>query len=151
MRYRKFADNYKLLKNRQHSIAGAWWLGYCGDFRMASTILVPQIEFLVSQTLAKADVNVVFTKPGSMTETYMAISTLLEQPRAKEILGESLQKELELVFGSAPYFNLRNNMMHGLIDDPKGECFYPFDLYVWWLSMRLMLVEDVFSNREKGK
>lgn len=140
-----------ILKKRQHTIAGAWWLAYCGDFRIAATILVPQIEFLVSQTLAKADVNVVFTKPGSMTETYMALSTLLDQPKAKECLGEPLHKELELVFGSAPYLNLRNNMMHGLIDDPREECFYPFDLYIWWLSMRLMLVEDVFSERKKGK
>jgi len=140
-----------ILRNRQHTVAGAWWLGYCGDFRIAATILVPQIEFLVSQTLVKADVNVIFTKPGSMTETYMALSTLLEQPQTKECLGESLHKELKMVFGPAPYLNLRNNMMHGLIDDPSGECFYPFDLYIWWLSMRLMLVEDVFSDRKKGK
>jgi len=138
-----------ILKNRQHTIAGAWWLGYCGDFRISATILVPQIEFLVSQTLVNADVNVIFTKPGSMTETYMALSTLLEQPRVKECIGESLHKELELLFGAAPYLNLRNNMMHGLIDDPPKGGFYPFDMYVWWMSMRLMLVEDVFGRSIK--
>lgn len=138
-----------ILKARQHTIAGAWWLGYSGDFRMAATILVPQIEFLVSQTLLKADVNVVFTKPGSMTETYMSLSTLLEQPQAKECLGESLHKELELLFGAAPYLNLRNNMMHGLIDDPGKGGLYPFDMYVWWMSMRLMLAVDIFRDRRK--
>ena len=139
-----------LLKKRQKTIAGAWWLGYRGDWRMAATILVPQIEFLVSQVLEKKGVKVTYTHQGGMTETYMALSTLLELPEAKECLGETLWKELELLFGAAPHLNLRNNMMHGLIDDP-GEGYYcPCDLYIWWMSMRLLLVEEVFFDAENA-
>ena len=136
----------KALKGRCDTMAGAWWLGFSGDFRLAATILVPQIEYAVSQVLEKKGVKVTYIQQDSMVETYMSISSILALPEAKEYLGEALCNELELLFGAAPNLNLRNKMMHGLVDDPNKGGVYDMDLYIWWLSMRMFLIDDVFCD-----
>lgn len=137
--FRDMVSDSKFPQERVESVALGLWLGFFGEWRTASAILIPQIEHLVCTKLRDAGVEVLHGKSNTPVEDYTSLSTLLSYSQSPVVLGEVDHKELMLLFGPAPNLNWRNNIAHGLVDDASAGEFYPVDVYVWHRVLRFCL------------
>ncbi|MDX2355626.1 DUF4209 domain-containing protein [Dietzia sp. PP-33] len=107
------------------------------DFASAAAILIPQIEQLVRGVLKRHGVHTLFVDSYGV-ESEKSLSSLLAMSETAQILGESLQFELQATLIEQNGPNLRHNTAHGLLDD--SQAWSASSVYVWWLCMRLVVV-----------
>lgn len=125
-------------ERRRRSVSTALYLGFTGEFRSAVVLLVPQVDYLLRCKLQAAGVDVLHSVGGTRVENYTVLSTLLEKPECVRCLDASLYKELLLLFGSSPYFNIRNEYAHGNVDDPVDGEYSRIDMYIWWRFLKFV-------------
>ncbi|MDE9512336.1 DUF4209 domain-containing protein [Xenorhabdus bovienii] len=118
-------------------MASALWYGFEKDFGNGIYLLAPQVEHLI---------RILFKDHGIQTsnidqygiENENGLSTLLDNERAEEILGQDLLFELKAVFTESSGSNLRNNVAHGLLSDHQASLSVA-SVYAWWMVLRLVL------------
>ncbi|WP_245552766.1 DUF4209 domain-containing protein [Actinobacillus capsulatus] len=120
-------------EKREILTANALYQGFDGDFRTAIHLLAPQVENMVRQLLKSEEVTTT-TIGVDHIEHEIGLSSLLDKPEAKDILGNDLWFELQAVFSSSLGPNLRNEVGHGLLDDEKSDSIY--SVYAWWMIFR---------------
>ena len=132
-----FRDCPFIPPERMNAYAYGLFHGFHGDFLSAAHILIPQIE---------NSIRYVLTNHGIETSKQMDDGTQ-EQDSFKKILE---YKELEAIFGKDLVFdlqgllikkegaNLRNNLLHGLMDD--DEMFNAEMVYLYWLTIHIIAV-----------
>ena len=132
-----FRDCPFIPPERMNTYAYGLFHGFHGDFLSAAHILIPQIE---------NSIRYVLTNHGIETSKQMDDGTQ-EQDSFKKILE---YKELEVIFGKDLVFdlqgllikkegaNLRNNLLHGLMDD--DEMFNAEMVYLYWLTIHIIAV-----------
>lgn len=131
-------------KGRGRLFGKALFAGYERDFITALHLLVPQIEHLVRWHLKQAGEKT--TTLSSMgIETENGLSTLMELPKVKEVLGENLVFEIRALFCDAFGPNFRNEIAHGLIDE--NACHSAYAIYAWWFALRLVF--NTWWNRTR--
>lgn len=112
------------------------YYGFENDFTLSIHLLVPQVEHLVRVLLKRAGEKTT-TLDGEGIETENGLSTLLDIPKAKEVLGTDLHFELKALLVDPIGANLRNELAHGLIEADATMSLYA--VYAWWLCLRLVI------------
>lgn len=122
-------------KDRTELFGRALFAGYDRDFVTALHLLIPQIEHMVRVHLKQAGAKTTnLDKDGIENEN--GLSTLMDLPEANVVFGKDLAFELRTLFCDAFGPNLRNELVHGLLD--ADACHTPFAIYAWWLGFRLV-------------
>lgn len=122
--------------DRVYLFSSALWLGFEHDFANAIHLLCPQVEHMI---------RIKFKEEGILTsnvdrhgiENENGLSTLLDNERAEEILGEDLLFEMKAIFTDSIGDNLRNNSAHGLLNDSSSSSYG--SVYAWWMILRLVV------------
>ena len=109
--------------------------GFNMDFATSLHLLTPQIENMVRFQLKAARVSTTHLDQDGI-ETENGLSTLIDLPETKSILGENVTYEIKALFCDQLGPNLRNNTAHGLIDDNYTRSIDA--IYAWWLAFKLV-------------
>ncbi len=113
------------------------WHGFAGDFPSAISVLVPQVEQMVRDFLQVRGVFTFFVDERGV-ESKKGLNALLEMPEASRLLGADLAFELRVLLCEQVGPNLRNEVAHGLLNDPQS--WSATAVYTWWLCLRLVYV-----------
>ena len=109
-------------------------LGFEHEFLLSAHILIPQIEYLI-RFISKAN-NVTTTIIDNCgIETEKSLNKLLKEEKLQEILEIDLIKELQYLLIQPTSYNLRNEIVHALVDDNIDKVGI---IYLWWLCFRLI-------------
>ena len=110
--------------------------GFESDFAAAIHLLVPQVEHVV-RVLLKQEHEKTTTLDSTGIVTENGLGTLLENPKAKDVLGKDLHFELKALLTDPVGPNFRNDIAHGLVQDDEAMSLY--SVYIWWLCLRLLV------------
>lgn len=134
--------------DRAGLLGKALFAGFDRDFVTALHILIPQIEHLVRELLKQAGAKTTnLDKNGIENENGM--STLMGLPEAKQVFGEDLAFEMDLLFCNSSSSNLRNRLAHGLLNE--NDCNSASAIYAWWLTLRIIFntyLNTAYANFE---
>jgi len=131
--------------DRIYLFSSALWLGFEHDFANAIHLLCPQIEHMI---------RIKFKEEGILTsnvdrhgiENENGLSTLLDNERAEELLGEDLLFEMKAIFTDSISDNLRNNSAHGLLNDNSASSYA--SVYAWWMTLKLV-TRSLYDSEHK--
>jgi len=132
--------------DRIYLFSSALWLGFEHDFSNAIHLLCPQVEHMI-RIKFKAEDILTSNIDRNDIENENGLSTLLDNERAEEILGEDLLFEMKAIFTDSIGDNLRNNSAHGLLNDNSASSYG--SVYAWWMILRLV-VRSLYEQ-EKSK
>lgn len=137
---------------RVQALATGLLAGFDFDFHTALYLLAPQLEHLVRLHFKHAGVSTT-TLSKSGVENEVGLSSLMENERASEVLGEDLAFEIEALFCSPYGPNIRNEVAHGLLDHLIANS--PDAVYAWWLILKLVvrahLMQKATNQTEASK
>ncbi|MGE3629214.1 MAG: DUF4209 domain-containing protein [Sandaracinaceae bacterium] len=130
LRDRPLVDHERII-----GVAKGLSAGLAGDWIVASSILIPQFEFLIRRLLGELE-ELTSTLNADGTQREKLFSELLKKPRLTEILGEDWVFDLTS-FLVEPGGNLRNKVAHGMVTDAQ---FHTIEgPYLWYLTIELVL------------
>lgn len=112
------------------------YLGFEFRFSESIHILSPQIEYLVRDLLKKAGVRT-STIDEEGIENEVGLSSLLDKPEAKALLGDDIHFNLKALFTDPLGANIRNYVAHGLLNDNSSQS--DAVVYAWWLYFKIIL------------
>lgn len=133
-------------ETRLFSLATGLAAGLAGDWIVCTSVLVPQIEYLVRTLAGQAD-QVTSTLNADGTQREKLFSELLKNEKVGRILGEDWIFDLQALLVE-PGSNLRNRVAHGMVPDQE---FYTTDsVYLWYLVLDLVLSVGVVRAPQAG-
>jgi hypothetical protein len=112
------------------------WLGFEHDYGNAIHLLCPQVEHMI-RTKFKGKGIITSHLDLNGIENEHGLSTLLDNERAEEVLGEDLLFDMRAIFTDSVGDNLRNNCAHGLLNDHSASSYG--SVYAWWMILRLVV------------
>lgn len=134
-------------EGREYLMASALWSGFEHDFGNGIHLLAPQVEHIVRMILKGEGVHTSnIDRDGIENEN--GLTTLLNNERAEDILGEDLLFELKAVFTESVGPNLRNEVAHGLLSDRSSSSVA--SVYSWWMILRLV-VRSLYETEKDNK
>ncbi len=110
--------------------------GFVGDFLMASSLLVPQIEESLRYVLEQNNVDVSNLMDDD-TQPMKLLGRLLSFQETKTIFGEHLQFELRGLLIEKAGFEFRNQIAHGFAQ--VSDCYSEAAINIWWLVLQILL------------
>jgi len=132
---------------REGLFAKGLYAGYIGDYVTSLHILSPQIEHTLRTFLKESGAKTTVIDSVGI-ETECGLSTLVDLPETKEILGAKYTFELKSLFCDEFGPNLRNEIAHGLLEE---NGFYSTEsIYAWWWILSLV-VKGFFMQAELEK
>jgi len=147
----EFAAYHPLMDaGREPLVAEGLFAGFTGDMPKALHLLLPQMEHLIRQLLARSGITVT-SIDNLMLQEHHNLNRLLFEPKLKELLGDDLVFTLQALLAEKVGPDLRNKMAHGQLD--FDTCFGGPAVAVWWLMFRLIaapLVNEVVRRPESG-
>ncbi|XEG69229.1 DUF4209 domain-containing protein [Edwardsiella tarda] len=111
------------------------YLGFEYRFSESIHLLSPQVEYLVRSLLKKAGVRT-STVDENGIENEVGLSSLLEKPEAKKLLGDDMHFNLTALFTDPLGANIRNYVAHGLLNDHSSQS--NAVVYAWWLYFKII-------------
>lgn len=130
-------NNWFVPPGREHAFYRGLKAGLSGDFLLAGYLLIPQLEHAVRYLLERMGVVTSGLNPDRRQNEY-ALTVTLQSPyveRLNEALGVDVVYDLKTLLVEPLGPNLRNNAMHGLMDD--GAFSSRDVVYFWWLVLWL--------------
>ncbi|MCZ6103911.1 DUF4209 domain-containing protein [Campylobacter ureolyticus] len=121
-------------KNRVNLWTKGLYLGFEHEFLLSAHILIPQIEYLIRFILKANNVTTTIIDNCGI-ETEKSLNKLLKEEKLQEILEMNLIKELQYLLIQPTLYNLRNEIIHALVDDNIDKVGI---IYLWWLCFRLV-------------
>lgn len=119
-----------------------WAKGICailnGEPLMGAYVLMPQVEYII-RSLAEERLGDM-TKLQEELQHETALGGVLE--RLKSTMSEIMNDELRFFLVDGCDVNLRNEMMHGLIENPMQV--QKYSLYLLYLALNLFFREEKF-------
>jgi hypothetical protein len=117
--------------------------GLKGDFLVAGHLLIPQIENSLRATLQRMGVITTGIDSSSKRQNEQSLNVTLYQYREQleTVFGADVVFELQNLLVEPAGANLRNEAMHGVMDD--GAFFSYSIVYLWWLTLRLCCISNV--------
>lgn len=121
--------------------------GFHGDFLLASTLLIPQIENSIRYVLESHGVET-SNLMEDKTQPYKLLGQLFDILKTNAIFPPSLCFELRalLIEKDGPEF--RNRLTHGFVTE--AECYDDAAVYLWWLVLRICLAPVLSQLSDKG-
>ncbi|WFE26614.1 DUF4209 domain-containing protein [Solwaraspora sp. WMMD791] len=124
------------------------WHGLSGDFPSAISVLVPQVEQMARAFLrARGAYTLIVDERG--VESEKSLNALLAMPEAVRAFGPSLTLELRALLCEQLGPNLRNDLAHGLLNDPQS--WSAAAIYAWWICLYLVLLPYFSSEADIQK
>jgi hypothetical protein len=80
-------------------------------------------------------------------ESEKSLNALLEMPEADRAFGPNLTLELRALLCEQLGPNLRNDLAHGLLNDPQS--WSAAAVYAWWLCLYLVLLPYFHSEADE--
>ncbi len=111
--------------------------GFHGDFFSASHILIPQIENSIRYVLNNYERQTSKQIMGG-TQEERSLNQILECKELEDIFGKDLVFDLQGLLIKKEGANMRNNLMHGFLDD--YQLFSPEIVYVYWLTLHIIFI-----------
>lgn len=109
--------------------------GFHGDFVSAAHILIPQIDNSIRHILEADNIQTSKTVEGGLQEE-MGLKQTLDRDETKKMLGEDIVFDLKGLLIEKSGTNLRNKMLHGLMNDAELDS---ADLaYLYWLTLHII-------------
>lgn len=122
--------------NRLSMWAKSLFLGFELDFVTAIHLLAPLVENMVREIFKFQGISTTTIGDDSV-ETENGLGSLLDNPKASEVIDDDFLFELKAIFTDPLGFNLRNNVAHGLFCDDINYSFSA--VYTWWFCLRLII------------
>lgn len=141
--YSPIVDN-----DRIDLISSALWLGFEHDYGNAIHLLCPQVEHIIRTKFKEKNIHTTNTDLNGI-ENENGLSSLLDNKRAEEILGEDLLFDMKAIFTDSVGENLRNNCAHGLLNDNSASSYG--SIYAWWMILRLVVRAAYESEKSKNE
>ncbi len=122
---------------RMNVYAHGLFHGFHGDFLSAAHILIPQIEnsirYLLNNNGKQTSKQITggIQKEDSLNQT-------LEDDELKNLFRKDLIFDLQGLLIKKEGENMRNNLMHGFLDD--GQLFTPEMVYLYWLTLHIIFI-----------
>lgn len=123
--------------DRVQLTARGLYLGFEYRFSESIHIISPQVEFLVRNLLKGANIRT-STIDEAGIENEVGLSSLLDKPEAKILLGDDLHFNLVSLFTDPLGANIRNYVAHGLLNDYSSES--DAIVYAWWLYFKIIVM-----------
>jgi len=128
--------------DRIHLFAQGLWLGFKGDFSLASQILLPQIEngfrFIAQQ---QEITTTQLAKPIQNENTMGGVLEKIHLTTDPDVWDELNHFLIEGV-------NFRNQAMHGLLS--HGQLHH-YGIYLWWLCIKIIYNTDNYFGFKKNQ
>jgi hypothetical protein len=118
--------------------------GFQGDMIVAAHLVPPQFEAVVRHVVEIYGGTTSKLEPGGV-QPERSLGPLLETPEALRAFGEDGLFELQDLFTEQLGTNLRNEVAHGLIDDPG--LFGSDVLYAWWLLLKTLVITSKLAEQ----
>ncbi len=118
--------------------------GFHGDFHVAASLLVPQIENSLRHILEMQGIDV-SNLHSDGTQPLKILSGLLGIPELETTIGAELRFELRGILLENSGFNFRNRLCHGFVSDEDFNSVPAVN--IWWLVLRLCLV-TIYNLRD---
>ena len=134
--------------SRARIYARGLYAGFIGDFLVASHLLVPQLENSLRHILQENG-EIVTSLDNKGIQNENSINKLFEdhQERLEQLIGEDVTYDLRGLLAAHTGTNLRNRLSHGLLDDAVFMDAFPFhSIYLWWLTLRLVIIAHVLNQ-----
>lgn len=130
-------DNGFVPPERRFLFARGLIAGLKGDFDISAHLLIPQIENSLRVTLQRMGVITTGLNSANRRQNEQSLNvTLYDYQHALEsVYGAAVIFELQNLLVEPLGSNLRNEAMHGLMND--GAFFSHPMVYLWWLTLRL--------------
>jgi tetratricopeptide (TPR) repeat protein len=124
-------------KGREQQFARGLHAGLEGDFLLAAHFLIPQVENLLRVILQRRGVITTGLDTTSKRQNEQSLNvTLYEyEDELVSMFGHGVVFELQNLLVEPLGSNLRNEAMHGLMDD--GAFYTHPVVYLWWLVLRI--------------
>ncbi len=122
---------------RVNTYAYGFFHGFHGDFLSAAHILIPQIENSIRYILNNYERQTSRLIEGGIQEE-STLNYMLECEELVEMLGKDLVFDLQGLLIKKEGENMRNNLMHGLLDD--DQLFAPEFVYLYWLILHIIFL-----------
>ena len=97
------------------SLRGGLQAFEAADHWTALHVLVPQLERFVRMIGVAVGANLHAYTPGGGLR-WRALEELLDEPRARAVIGDDIAKDINAVFTGPHGPNIRNNLAHGALD-----------------------------------
>ncbi|WP_313390081.1 DUF4209 domain-containing protein [Leclercia sp.] len=123
--------------DRVQLTARGLYLGFEYRFSESIHMISPQIEFMVRNLLKQANVRT-STIDEAGIENEVGLSSLLDKPEAKSLLGNDLHFNLVSLYTDPLGANLRNYAAHGLLNDDSSQS--DAVVYAWWLYYKIIVM-----------
>lgn len=125
-------------------VAKGLFYGYSGDYETACYILIPQIECILRARFGEKEIVTRLKNADPTKEEEVSLSSLVKN--CNKLYDEDLAFELQMLFDSPPYLNLRNDFVHGRMSECNNSV---WAFYIWWFVLK-RVYEGVF-NAESPK
>ncbi|OZD24266.1 DUF4209 domain-containing protein [Rhodococcus sp. 06-156-3C] len=125
-------------------------LGLAGNYGIAISVLVPQLEHAVRVALQSNGVYTLFVDERGV-ESEKSLNALLDMTEAAEIFGAGMVMEMQALLVTQGGPNLRNDVAHGLLTDASAWSYSA--MYIWWFCLRLVMypvIEMVADARQRA-
>lgn len=138
---------------RVNAYAYGFFHGFHGDFLSAAHILIPQIENSIRYVLNNYERQTSRQIAGGIQEESSLNYTLEDSADCVQILtelfGKDLVFDLQGLLIKKEGENMRNNLMHGLLDD--DQLFAPEFVYLYWLALHIIFIPVKNMARKSQK
>ncbi|MEL7361076.1 MAG: DUF4209 domain-containing protein [Bacteroidota bacterium] len=130
-------DNGFIPPDRRFLFARGLTAGLKGDFAISAHLLIPQIENSLRVTLQRMGVITTGLNSANRRQNEQSLNVTLYdyQGELESVFGAAVIIELQNLLVEPLGSNLRNEAMHGLMND--GAFFSHPMVYLWWLTLRL--------------
>lgn len=123
--------------DRVQLTARGLYLGFEYRFSESIHLISPQVEFMVRNLLKEAGVRTSVIDEAGI-ENEVGLSSLLDKPEAKTLLGNDLHFNLVLLYTDPLGANIRNYVAHGLLNDHSSQS--DAVVYAWWLYFKIIFM-----------
>jgi hypothetical protein len=119
--------------------------GLQGDLIVSASVLAPQLEHMIRRLVRSTGAISSTLSSGDGTQREAALSTMLEHPELRRVLGEDFVFDLRGLLDDPAGANVRNSVAHGLWTDDNFMSAEA--MYLWYTTLRLITLVVV---REAG-
>lgn len=122
-------------------------MGLAGDYGPAVAILMPLLENAVRTWLKRNSVYTLYVG-NDRVEEEKSLGPLLDMNETAELFGNGMVMEFKALLVDQQGMNLRNEVAHGLLDDPAAWSYQA--MHAWWHALRFALLPLVHMHRQEG-
>jgi hypothetical protein len=122
-------------RDREALWAAGLHAGLLGDYSSAVHLLVPQIDNSLRLLLQMARV-IPYKQYATGVQDVFKMEDTLRHSKTSEILGDDVVFALDALLIGKTSSNLRNRLVHGLINDSEASAYD--SAYCWWLALHIV-------------